>query len=98
MHLFKDDFEKIYNIEPKVYTDKTSGQQEIGYIAEEFVAAGLEELVIFDAEGRPNGLKYDRMSLYLLEIMKKRDSQIDQLSKEVTELKSLISRVMDQSN
>jgi hypothetical protein len=66
----EDDFEKILEAQPKSFYDKASGQREIGYIAEEFDEVGLKNLVIHDKEGRPDGLKYELVSLYLLEIIK----------------------------
>ena len=66
--------------------DKASGQREIGYIAEEFHGMGLKNLVIYDKDGRPDGLKYELVSLYLLEIMK---DQVEALR----ELKDLKNRI-----
>jgi len=66
----KENFHKILNVEPKSFLDKASGQREIGYIAEEFDGMGLNHLVIYNQDGQPDGLKYELVSLYLLEVVK----------------------------
>ncbi|MHC4752579.1 MAG: PASTA domain-containing protein [Planctomycetota bacterium] len=65
----RDDFYKILQANPKSFTCKTSGLREIGFIAEEFDRLGLGNLVIYK-DGQPESLKYDLVSLYLLEVMK----------------------------
>lgn len=91
---FEEDFDRIFQAEPKIYTDKASGQTEIGFIAEEFDELGLKELVIYDAEGRPNGLKYEMISLYLLEVMKERDSEYKELNDKVERLETLLNQLL----
>ncbi len=70
IQLFREDFSKILQAQPKSYTCKTTGRTEIGFIAEEFDELGLNELVIYDQQGRPDGLAYPMVSLYLLEVLK----------------------------
>ena len=73
------DFHQVLKVEPKKYVDNASGQKEIGYIAEEFDELGLDDLVIYDGAGRPNGLKYDRITLYLVELVKEQQQRIETL-------------------
>ena len=47
------------------------GQTGIGFIAEEFAALGLTDLVVYDKDGRPDGIQYDRVPVYMLEVLKK---------------------------
>jgi hypothetical protein len=77
----ESDFHLILKAEPKKYVDRTSGREEIGYIAEEFEGLGLDDLVILDGSGRPDGLKYERISLYLVELVKEQQSRIEALEK-----------------
>jgi hypothetical protein len=72
-----DDYDKVLSLQPKKYTDLASGETEIRYIAEELDEAGLGNLVIYDDEGRPNGLKYDRIAIYLVEILKGQQKRIE---------------------
>jgi hypothetical protein len=86
----EDDFHKIFQAEPKSFIDKTSGQREIGYIAEEFDGMGLKNLVIYDKEGRPDGLKYELVSLYLLEAMKDQAEMMKELETDNEKLRRRI--------
>jgi len=50
---------------PQRDTKKTSS-----FIAEEFDQLGLGNLVIYNRDGQPDALKYEMVSLYLLEVVK----------------------------
>jgi hypothetical protein len=86
----EDDFEKILEVKPNSFEDKASGQREVGYIAEDFDAMGLNNLVIYDINGRPDGLKYELVSLYLVEVMKDQVGALRELKAENEELKQRI--------
>lgn len=74
----QDDFKKLLLAEPKTYTYKSCpGIWEIGYIAEEIDALGLKWLVDYDNQGQPDALKYEKMVLYLNEIAKDQQEQLD---------------------
>lgn len=45
-------------------------RQYVGLIAEEVDALGFQEFVFYDAEGRPDGVQYDRLTVALLDIVK----------------------------
>lgn len=80
------DFQKILDVKPKIYIDKSSGQNEIGYIAEEFDQIGLSNLVIYNQENEPDGLKYERVSIYLIEIIKEQQKRIEALERKFNSL------------
>jgi hypothetical protein len=86
----EDDFDKIFQAEPRSFIDKASGQREIGYIAEEFDAMGLNSLVIYDKQGQPDGLKYELVSLYLLEAMKDQAEMMKELEADNEKLRRRI--------
>ena len=66
-----DDFSKILEVEPKTYTrPNVPNRWELGYIAEEFDDLGLNKLVQYDEEGRPDSINYIKMILYVLEVVK----------------------------
>lgn len=73
------DFSKILELQPKSYRFKESGMQTIGYIAEDIDALGLKDLVVYDNQGRPDAIKYDRLGIYLLEVAKKQQLSLDTL-------------------
>lgn len=80
---FKDDFYKILLAEPRTYTrPRDPDVWEIGYIAEEFADAGLTSLVGYDQEGLPDYIHYDRIGLYLTEIVKDQQLRIEALEHE----------------
>ena len=98
IHIFDEDYMRILDLDVKEFTDKTTGSTAIGLIAEELDEAGFERLVNYGAEGKVEGIKYDRISLYLLEVAKgQRDEivsiqdDVDDLRKDVDSLKSLAS-------
>ncbi len=77
----KEDFHKILKAEPKSFIDKVSGERNVGYIAEEFEQLGLNNLVIY-RDGEPDALKYELVSLYLLEVVKEHARTAEQLKAE----------------
>ncbi|MBN1542546.1 tail fiber domain-containing protein [candidate division KSB1 bacterium] len=75
----QDDFSKILAVEPKSYRYKEDNVQDIGLIAEELDQLGLQNLVQYDEQGRPDAVKYDRVSLYLLQVIKQMQARINKL-------------------
>lgn len=73
---FTTDFAKILDLKPVSYDFKETGMHTIGYIAEDVDAAGLKDLVVYDTAGQPDGIKYDRMAVYLLEVVKEQQKSI----------------------
>jgi hypothetical protein len=86
------DFMKILDLSPNCYIDELSGEQEIGYIAETFDSLGLKDLVIY-REGRPEGIKYERIPVYLVEILKMQAQELQDLQEEKKVLEDRITRL-----
>ncbi|MHC4396142.1 MAG: tail fiber domain-containing protein [Planctomycetota bacterium] len=83
-----DDFRKILNVVPKTYTrPQNPDRWEVGYIAEEFVEAGLEKLVWFEDEAHtvPDGINYAKVILYTNEIVKEHHQTIQALHTKIDE-------------
>lgn len=74
-----NDFTKILQVKPKTFLYKPTGEQEIGYIAEDFDNLGLKDLVNYDKQNNPSSINYDRIPLYVLEIAKQQQQDIDLL-------------------
>ena len=101
---FGEDFSKILQAEPRSYTCTKTGRREIGFIAEEFDDLGLCELVIYDRENRPDGVAYQMISLYLLEVLKdeaetsneqqKAINQLEQKNRKLEERVEALERMM----
>lgn len=84
----QDDFLKLLQVEAKTYTrpwDRT--RPEIGFIAEDLDALGLKRLVWYEEDGKtPNGLNYEKMVVYLTEIAKIQQKDIQTLQQQVETL------------
>ena len=78
---------------------KSTGAADVGLIAEE-VATILPDLVIRDADGRPDGVKYDKLAVYLLGVIKTQreqlaaqQSEIATQQNELTDLRARLERI-----
>ncbi len=74
-----DNFDLILDINPVSFNYIGSYSDEIGFIAEELDAKGLSNLVIYDELGRPDGIKYNKLPIYLLEVIKRQQNDINSL-------------------
>ena len=61
-----------------------------GYIAEEVLELGFEELLGYDAKGEPASLNYALLSTLVLELVKVQQTEIDSLKEEIQRLKEKI--------
>jgi uncharacterized membrane protein len=59
----------VLDLQPVAFRWQTTGDEEIGLIAED-VAETLPELVVCNADGQPDAVKYDKLALYLLDVVK----------------------------
>ncbi len=75
----------VCGLKPVSFKWKESGEQDIGLIAEE-VAGLIKDLVVYDKEGRPDAVKYDKVALYLLAIVKTQQQKIATLEQRVEAL------------
>jgi hypothetical protein len=83
--------EKVLELRPVTFQWATTGQEDVGLIAEE-VEGVLKDLVIGDAEGRPEAVKYEKVSLYLLQVVKDLKSENESLKQRL----GLLERRMEQ--
>ncbi|MBK8503602.1 MAG: tail fiber domain-containing protein [Saprospiraceae bacterium] len=88
----KDDWTKILNARPVKYSRPASPDHwEYGYIAEEMDSIGLRNLVGYDQDGIPDDVKYDKMVVYLTEMIKIQQNRITELSTSIAELRQYLS-------
>lgn len=92
IHPFIEEFTKILQAQPVKFTDKTSGEENIGFIAEDFDDMGLNDLVIYE-NGKPKSLSYELISLYNLEIIKMQQQTIQEKEIEIEALKERLSKI-----
>jgi hypothetical protein len=85
-----EDFAKILRVEVKSFQMQPGfgppDARNIGYIAEDLDEAGLRNLVVYDEDGRPDGIRYKQVALYVNEVVKSQQKMIEQLQKEVAVL------------
>jgi hypothetical protein len=85
----ESDPDKILNLEPVSFEWKTTSEKGIGLIAED-VQELIPELVGYDKEGRPDAVRYELLSLYVLETVKQQQQTIQELKAENEVLKRRI--------
>ena len=68
-------------------TDKNRKPEELGFIAES-VSALDPRLATFDKEGKLQGVMYDHMVALLTKAIQEQQAEIEELKKEVAELKA----------
>ena len=85
----QDNWNKILQTRPVSYSRPENPDfNEIGYVAEELDSLGLTNLVGYNQEGLPDYIRYDRVVLYLTEIIKSQNHQINSLTQDVEELRA----------
>jgi alpha-tubulin suppressor-like RCC1 family protein len=88
----EDDPDRVLGLRPVRFQWTTTGQDDIGLIAEE-VEGVLKDLVIEDSEGKPEAVKYEKMSLYLLQVVKGLKSENEALRQQVDLLDRRVERL-----
>lgn len=85
----EEDWTKILQISPVRYTRPDSPNYwEYGYLAEDLDATGLQPLVGYSAEGEPDYIHYDKIVLYLTEMLKIHQAEITELRQSIDKLKT----------
>lgn len=64
-------------------------QEDVGLIAEE-VDKVIPDLVVYDKNNNPESVKYDRVSIYLLEVIKEQQGKIESQENDIENLKSAL--------
>lgn len=88
-----DEWKKILRARPVKYDrPSSSGDWEYGYIAEEMDSIGLTNLVFYDQDGLPENFNYEKMILYLNEVIKMHERDNLELRIRVEELENVVKR------
>lgn len=75
-----DNWTKILKVRPVQYARSSSPDHpEYGYIAEEMDSIGLTNLVSYDQQNKPFDVDYERMVIYLTEMVKIQQDHIEKL-------------------
>ncbi|MEI6410890.1 MAG: tail fiber domain-containing protein [Bacteroidota bacterium] len=88
-----DDFSLILKSKPKRYTRPGNPNNwELGYIAEEMDSIGLHNLVLYENDGKVvGGFNYEKMILYVTEVLKTQDAAIKELKAQNANLTAELS-------
>ena len=84
----------VLTLQARRFTWKETGEKDIGLIAEE-VDKVLKDLVVYDEQGRPDGVSYDKISLYLLEVIKKQNEEIKSQQEQINQLQQDIEEIQE---
>jgi len=79
------DAEEFLSLNAREFTWKESGKKDLGFIAEE-VAAFDERLAVSDGQGGFISMHYDKMTVYLFEIVKDLHSRVKDLENRINKL------------
>jgi hypothetical protein len=58
-----------------------------GYMAEDLIENDFEEVIGYDKDGLPDTVNYGLISIFVLELVKKHQNEIDSLKEEIQRLK-----------
>jgi hypothetical protein len=86
-----DDFSKLLTVSAKQWNDKTTGEANVGFIAEDLDNAGLKNLVMYGGPTSPHpimGIKSDAILSYLVEIVKSQKATIEALDLRIKALEN----------
>ena len=72
------------------------GHWEYGYIAEEMDSIGLSNLVFYDQKGLPENFNYEKMILYVVEVLKMHEDNLKALKESEAEVNLLKSELATQ--
>jgi len=87
----KVDADEVLKLRPVTFKWKETSYKDIGLIAEE-VDEVSKDLVVYDAEGKPDAVKYDRVALHLLAVVKDQQKRITELEATIAANKTLEQR------
>lgn len=89
IHNFSDNWNNLYQVRPVIYQrPDNSDSWDIGYIAEELDSLGLKSLVGYDQINQPSYIDYDKISIYLVELLKVQQSEMENLKARIEELET----------
>jgi hypothetical protein len=88
------DLDKLFLLQPKRFKYRNQARDasknrewDYGYIAEEALELGVEEILGYDEKGEVDSINYGLLSVFVLELVKKQQNEINLLSEEIKRLK-----------
>jgi hypothetical protein len=90
---YSDNFMDILKLEPKSFTWNTDSRLDFGYIADEVHEVGLTNLIMYDEEGKPDGIKFARLPVYIIEVLKQQQANLTSLQESLRVQQDEIARL-----
>lgn len=94
---FSSGLDLVRNLRPVSFNWKADNKSDIGLVAEE-VAAIEPLLITYNDKGEVEGVKYDQISLVLINAIKEQQAQIEYQAKEIAVQKEINLRLQKQVN
>ncbi|HEX8734219.1 MAG TPA: tail fiber domain-containing protein [Pyrinomonadaceae bacterium] len=82
----------LFGLRPITFDWKADGTPDIGFAAEEVEKAD-PSLVFYNKDGRLEGVKYNRISLVLVNSIKEQQAQIERQQRQIEELKTIVCSI-----
>jgi len=82
----------VLQLRPVSFEWDSTGESDFGLIAEQ-VATVCPDLVICDADGRPDAVKYDKVAVYLLGVVKEQRARLAAQQNELVELRARLEKI-----
>jgi len=80
-------------VQPKQFRWRAKPEvQDFGVIAEDIAALGLESLIWRDDQGRPDEVRYDRLVLYLIPVVRQQRAELNDLKARLDALERQLER------
>ncbi|QQS41639.1 MAG: tail fiber domain-containing protein [Acidobacteriota bacterium] len=89
IRVFDHGLDLVSRLKPVTFDWKAGGRRDIGFVAED-VASVDPLLVTFNEDGQIEGVKYDRISVVLINAVKEQQTEIERLKAEIESLKLLV--------
>ncbi|MFB6309501.1 MAG: tail fiber domain-containing protein, partial [Haloarculaceae archaeon] len=86
------DTESVLELEPRSFEYKETEQESVGFVAEE-ADETFPEIVVYDEEGRPDGIQYSRLGVYLLPEVRRNRTDTEQLQARVRDQRDRIDEL-----
>lgn len=86
--------QQTLTLNPVRFIWKSNGEEDIGLIAEE-VADILPDLVIVDKDGRPDGVKYEKLAVVLLDVVKEQEKVLRRQSERIDDLETALTELAE---
>lgn len=81
-----NEIDGFYDLLPKSFISISEDKRYYGFIAEEAADLGLDEFVVYDKQGRPDGFGYAHWTAALQAIVRKQRDQIAELTRRIEDL------------